>query len=133
MSHLARRPAGVVRPVGGSSPRPWRNRRGQASVELVAGAPLAVLGALALAALLAAGATALLAEHAAQAGAIAVLQGRPAEQAARDALPGWTRASLRVHVHGRTVAVRLQPPGLHGPLAELLAGRGEASAGPASS
>ncbi len=70
---------------------------GQASVELVALLPLLVTVAVAAGHVLAAGAAHELAGHAAEAGAIAVLRGggeADARDAARAALPSWSRARV---------------------------------------
>lgn len=110
-------------PVGGE--------RGQASVELVAIAPLVVAVVLAAAQVLAAGAARELADHAAEAGAVALLQGGDPEAAARDAAPGWSRGRLHVRVDERRVRVRLRPRPFVPGLAGTLEATGEAHAGPA--
>lgn len=97
---------------------------GQASVELVALLPLAVLIALAIGQLLAAGSARELAGNAAEAGAAALLQGTDPAAAARDALPGWSRERTTVHVAGRRVDVRVRPR----TVVPVLAGRLDASA-----
>ena len=104
---------------------------GQAAVEFVALAPVVVGVALAAAQLLAAGAARELADHAAEAGAVAVLQGTDPRAAARDAVPGWTRGRLRVRVDGRSVRVRLRPRAFLPALGGVLETTGEAHAGPA--
>ncbi len=106
--------------------------RGQASVELVTVAPLVVLLVLAAAQLLAAGAAGELADHAAEAAAVALLQGADPRAAARDAVPGWSRDRMSVRVDGRKVRVRLLPASPIASLAELLEARAEADAGPES-
>lgn len=106
-------------------------QRGQASVELVAVLPVLLLVALVCAQFLAAGRCRELAGHAAGAGAAALLQDGDPRQAARGALPGWSRGGLGVAVHGRSVAVTLDPPGLVPGLARALRTRVVASAGPA--
>lgn len=103
---------------------------GQASVELVALAPLMLAIVLGAAQLLAAGAARELADHAAAAGAIALLQGSDPRSAARDAVPGWSRGRVVVRVEGRRVRVRLRPRAFLPALAGLLEMRGEAHAGP---
>ncbi len=103
--------------------------RGQASVELVAVLPLLVVVALAAGQMLAAGAVRELAGHAAEVGAVAVLEQRDPEQAARDALPKWSRSGMRVSVRGGDVAVTLRPPVLVPGVSELLAAHASASAG----
>ncbi|HWC26388.1 MAG TPA: hypothetical protein VG474_07380 [Solirubrobacteraceae bacterium] len=107
-----------------------RSASGQASVELVALAPLLAVVALAAAQLLAAGAARELADHAAQAGAVALLQRADPRTAARDAVPGWSRGRLDVRVEGGRVRVRLRPRSLVPALGRLLEARGEADAGP---
>src|SRR5215218_5290365 len=82
---------------------------GQASVELLGILPLALLIALAIAQLLAAGSARELAGNAAEAGAAAILQGTDPEQAARAALPGWSRERATVHVSERRVEIRVRP------------------------
>ena len=86
--------------------------RGQASVELVAVVPAAVLVLMTVLQVLAAGATRELAGHAAGAGAIAVLQRADATQAARAAVPGFTRSQMVVRVEDAVVTVRMRPPTL---------------------
>lgn len=85
-------------------------RSGQASVELLAAVPGALLAGLLCLQLLAAGYALTLADGAAEAGALALAGGRPAGPAARDALPGWARDRLAVAVDGGRVRVRLRPP-----------------------
>jgi Flp pilus assembly protein TadG len=102
---------------------------GQASVELVALLPLLVAVVAAAAQLLAAGAARELAGNAAEAGAIALVQGADPNRAARAALPGWSRARLDVRVTGRRVVVRVAPPSPVGRVAELLATTQSADAG----
>jgi hypothetical protein len=94
-----------------------RSCGGQASVELVAGLPALLLAALVALQLFASGYTQSLADGAAEAGAMALAAGRPARDAARRALPGWSRDRAAIAVHrGRQhpelaqVVVRLRPP-----------------------
>jgi hypothetical protein len=109
-----------------------RANRGQASVEVVAMLPLLAVVAAAVFQLLAAGLAAELADHAAEAGAVALVQKREPRQAVRDALPGWSRKRVAVAVRGRTVEVRLRPPALTGSLASMLTAKVRADAGPGS-
>jgi hypothetical protein len=95
------------------------SERGQASVELVAALPALLLLALAILQLLAVGYSAVLAADAAEAGALAQAGGGDARAAARNAVPGWSRARMTVTISGRSVRVRMRPPS---PLASL-AGR----------
>lgn len=111
--------------------RPTRDgERGQAAVELVILAPLLVAIVLAVAQLLAAGAAAELAGHAAEAGAVALLQGEDPRAAARDAVPRWSRARMVVRVQGRRVHVRMAPPSPIPGLGDLLEVTRRADAGP---
>ena len=103
---------------------------GQASVELVALAPVLLAAVLAVSQLLAAGAAQELADHAAEAGAIALLQRTDPQAAAREAVPGWSRGRVDVRVQDRRVRVRLRPRSFLPALAELLEATGEADAGP---
>jgi pilus assembly protein CpaE len=103
---------------------------GQAAVEVVALLPLVLVVALVVMQVLAAGLAWELAGHAAEAGAVAILQERDPRAAVHAALPGWSRRRAEVHVHQRRVRVTLQPPALIGRLAKLLAASAESSAGP---
>jgi hypothetical protein len=103
---------------------------GQASVELAVLAPMIVAMVLAAAQLLAAGAAGELAGHAAEAAAIALLQGGDPAAAARDAVPGWSRKRMTVRIDGRQVRVRLRPPSPIPGLGGLLESSREADAGP---
>jgi hypothetical protein len=53
-----------------------------------------------------------LAGNAAEAAALALAGGGDARAAARQALPGWSRAGARLSVTGGNVTVRLRPPTL---------------------
>jgi hypothetical protein len=92
------------------SRRRWTAADGQASVELAAGAVVTVAAALVALQLLAAGYGAVMADHAAEAGALALANGRPVADAARGAVPGWPDRAARVRVDGDTVRVTLVPP-----------------------
>jgi hypothetical protein len=105
---------------------------GQATVELLGILPLAVLVALAIAQLLAAGAARELAGNAAEAGAAAILQGADPGKAARDALPGWSRSRAAVRVSDRRVDVTLRPRTMIPLLADQLEAHASADAGPRS-
>jgi hypothetical protein len=107
-----------------------RCEAGQAAVEFVALAPLLAIMALAVAQLLAAGAVRELADHAAGAGAMAMLQGADPAGAARDAVPGWSRDRMTVRVVGRRVRVRMRPPSPIASIAKLLQADATADAGP---
>jgi Flp pilus assembly protein TadG len=86
------------------------SERGQASVELVAAVPALLLLALALFQLLAVGYAVVLAGDAAEAGALAIARGGDARDAARNAVPGWSRARMTVSVRGGSVRVGMRPP-----------------------
>jgi hypothetical protein len=105
--------------------------RGQAAVEVVAMLPLLFLATLAVCQVLVAGLAREAAHHAAQAGAMAMLQGGDAAKQARAAAPDWSRHRLSVTVSGRSVRVRVAPPALVPGLGSLLASSSSASAGPA--
>jgi hypothetical protein len=79
-------------------------------VELLALLPLVLAVGLAAAQLLAVGYSSVLAGNAAEAGALALAGGGDPRAAARQALPGWSRA--RVSVQGGEVKVELRPPTL---------------------
>jgi hypothetical protein len=83
---------------------------GQASVELIGSVPAVLLTALVLLQLLAVGYSKVLAGTAAEAGALARSAGGSPAAAARDAVPGWSRARMRVDSHGGAVRVRMRPP-----------------------
>lgn len=105
-----------------------RGARGQATVEVVAMLPLLAAAALALLQVLAAGVARELAGHAAEAGAVALAQGKDPRQAARDAVPAWSR--IDVHVGGRRVRVQVRPPAIVPSLGSLLTADVAADAGP---
>lgn len=97
--------------------RPRPNCAGQASVELIAGLPALLLASLVAFQLFASGYAQSLVDGAAEAGALALAAGRPARDAARRALPGWSRdrAAIAVHRGHRDrqlaqVVVHLMPP-----------------------
>jgi len=92
------------------------SERGQASVELVAALPALLVLGLVVFQLLAVGYSAVLAGNAAEAGALALAAGADARQAARRAVPGWSRAGMTVRTGPGDVDVSLRPPS---PLAVL--------------
>jgi hypothetical protein len=97
-----------------------RGSRGQASVELLGTLPVALLLGLVLLQLLAVGYSAVLAGNAAESAALAVADGGEAVAAAREAVPGWSRAGMRVRVSGGRVEVRMRPPSALSALARQL-------------
>jgi hypothetical protein len=110
--------------------RLFASARGQATVELVGILPLAVLVALVVGQLLAAGAARELAGNAAEAGAAAILQGGDPKAEARDALPGWSEDRAGIRIAGREVRVRLRPLPVIPGVADRLAVTVVADAGP---
>ena len=105
--------------------------RGQATVELVALLPLLLAAGLAAATLLAARSAHEHAGQAAQAGAMALLQGGDPRAAASDALPAEARARTTITVRGHRVEIGLHPRSpIPGPGAALAASA-TADAGPA--
>jgi hypothetical protein len=109
---------------------PAPGARGQASVELLGILPLALLIALAIAQLLAAGSARELAGNAAEAGAAALLQGADPREAARNALPGWSHDRATVDISGHRVEIRLRPRTVIPLLANRLEAHASADAGP---
>jgi Flp pilus assembly protein TadG len=106
-----------------------RGSSGQSTVEVVGLLPLLLAAALGVVSLLSAGAAQHAAGGAAEAGAVALLQGRDAQAAARAALGGWPARRTRITVHGRSVTVRVTP---RGPLGSRLRATVSADAGPVS-
>ena len=85
---------------------------GQATIEAVAAVPvLLAVGAIVLQLFVVGYATAL-ADGAAEAGALALADGRPAVAAARGALPDWASERATVKVSGGEVTVHLASPSL---------------------
>jgi hypothetical protein len=105
---------------------------GQASIELLGILPVVVLVALAGAQALAAGLAHTAAGGAAEAAAMAVLQGGDPQRAARAAAPGWARERVTVRVSGRHVRVRVVPPALVPGTERMLTADAQADAGPVS-
>lgn len=88
-----------------------RTAAGQATLEVLAGVPILVLGGLIALQLLATAYTLHLADGAAEAGALAVAGGKHAEPAVRAALPSWAGEAIDVESEGGWVRVSLRPPG----------------------
>lgn len=107
-----------------------RGAAGQATVELVGLLPLLVAAGFGVFSVLAAAKAEELASNAAEAGAVAVLQDHDPEEAARAALPGWSRRQATIRVAGRRVTVRVRPRGPFGPVNERLTASVTADAGP---
>ena len=105
-------------------------RSGQATVEAVAGIAALMLAGLICFQLLATGYTATITDGAAEAGAVALIRGRPVEPAVREALPGWARDRISVSRIGPMVRVRVRPPSLFSSIAESLEVSAEAGGRP---
>lgn len=103
--------------------------RGQASVELVALLLVVVLVAAAVVQLLAAGTAGERASAAAEAGAVALLQGTDPQAAIEDALGGSLERS-EFTIAGRRIHVRVRPRSLAPLFGDLLAATAHADAGP---
>jgi Flp pilus assembly protein TadG len=88
--------------------------RGQSTVEVVGLLPLLLAAGLAVFSLLHAGRAEEAAGNAAEAGAVALLQGREPREAASAALAGWPERRAAIAVSGRRVTVRVTPPGPFG-------------------
>ena len=104
---------------------------GQAQLELVASLPLLVAAALVLLQLMTVGYAQSLADGSAEAAALALAAGRPAEPAARSAVPGWVASRVEAEIDGGRVRVRLQPRSLLPGLGSRLSVGSEAWARPA--
>ena len=109
---------------------PPSRQAGQATVELVALLPLVLAVALVAAALLAGHNAGEHAGQAAQAGAMALLQGRDPREAARRALPPGVRDRATVDIRGRRVIVRVRPGLPMAAVAAILTATATADAGP---
>ncbi|HWA53182.1 MAG TPA: hypothetical protein VG816_03325 [Solirubrobacterales bacterium] len=94
---------------------------GQAVVELLAAIPLLALAASIALQLLLTGYALVLADGAAEAGALALAAGRPAKAAAEGSLPQWAEGRVDVAVSGGEVTVRLVPPSPIAAIGERLA------------
>ncbi len=88
-----------------------KRERGQSTVEVIGLLPLLLAVGVGVFALLSAGAAREAASSAAEAGAVALLQGRDGQAAARSALTGWPRDRTSIRVAGRRVTVRVTPSG----------------------
>jgi len=106
------------------------DRSGQASIEAVCGIAVLMLTGLLCFQLLATGYTVTVVDGAAEAGAVALVRGRPVEPAVRDALPGWARSRVSVLRLGETVHVKVRPPSLFDSSADRLEVSSTASARP---
>jgi hypothetical protein len=90
--------------------RPASAESGQAAVELVAAALVLVLMGLAALYVLAAGHAAAVADNAAEAAALAAVNGRDPAVAARAAAPRWAHRGMRITEQSGRVTVTLTTP-----------------------
>ena len=104
-----------------------RGERGQASVELLGALPVVLLLGLGLFQLLAVGYAKVEAGSAAEAGALALVAGGDPRAAARESLPGWSRAQTRIEHESGTVQVTVRPPSVLPALSRTLEVDAEAS------
>lgn len=88
--------------------------------------PAVVTVGLVLLQALAVGYSAVVAGGAAEAGALALADGRSARAAVRHAVPGWSRARVEVRSTADTVRVSLRPPAPLGIVADKLTVTAEA-------
>jgi hypothetical protein len=105
-----------------------KHERGQAAIELVAFLPVVVIVVAAVVQVLAAGSAREHAAEAAEAGAVALLQGADPKEAVERALGAAAERSAFV-IDGHHVRVSVRPRAFAPPLAELLAATSEADAG----
>ena len=105
-----------------------RTERGQATVETLALLPVFAAVVLAAGGVLAVNVGRELADHSAQAGAMAILQGGDPEDAVRDALPGWARDRVAVRIRDGHVRVTVTPPVPVPSVADALASTADARA-----
>jgi hypothetical protein len=87
-----------------------RSERAQASVELLGAVPAVLVVGMVVFQLLAIGYAKVLAGDAAEAGALALAAGGNAARAARQAVPGWSKAGMRVGVAAGEVRVTMRAP-----------------------
>lgn len=111
-------------------PPSLRSSSGQATVELVALLPLLLAAGLAAATLVAGHSAGEQAGMAAQAGAMALLQGGNPREAAERALPAGAREGARIEIDGRRVTVRVRPRLPVSAVATALTAEVTADAGP---
>lgn len=97
-----------------------RGCRGQATVEAVAGFALFLFTGVICFQMLSTGHAASLVDGAAQAAAVAAVNGRSADAAARRSLPGWAAERAHVIRAGGAIRVTVEPPSVIGPIARLL-------------
>ena len=86
------------------------SQRAQASVELLGALPALLIVAIVVFQLLSIGYAKVLAGDAAEAGALALAGGKDAARAARRAVPGGSKAGMRVRVARGTVSVTMHAP-----------------------
>jgi hypothetical protein len=104
--------------------------KGQASVELLGGVVAVLLLGMTGFQLLAVGYAAVMADHAAEAAALALANGADPTQAAAGAVPGWPRRAMRVRREEGRVQLTLLAPSPLRFLRGRLAVRSEAAVRP---
>lgn len=82
---------------------------GQALIETVGMIPVFLLAGLASLQLLSAGYSAVLADHAAEAGALALANHGDPVRAVRGAVPDWSHAQVKTTIDGDVVTVKVRP------------------------
>lgn len=85
---------------------------GQAQIELVAGVPFLAFGVLVILQLFGVLYAQAAADSAAQAGALALADGRSGKGAARSAMSGWERDRVDVELEDGRVQVEVRPPSI---------------------
>lgn len=103
--------------------------RGQATVEMLGAVPVVLIVGLVILQLLAVGYASVLAGNAAEAAALALAGGGQATDAAREAVPGWSRARMRLKVESGRVEVTMRPPAALDALARKLEVHADAEVG----
>jgi hypothetical protein len=101
-------------------PKLLQAQRGQAAVEMMGALPVVLLAGLVILQLLAVGYSSVVAGQAAEAAALALAGGGDAREAARAAVPGWSRARMHVDVRSGRVQVSMRPPAALDALARRL-------------
>jgi hypothetical protein len=104
-----------------------RAERGQASVELLGALPVVLMVGVIVFQLLLVGYARVQAGSAAEAAALALAAGGDPGAAARESLPGWSRAHAQFERDGGTVQVSVRPPSLLAGLSRALEVEAEAA------
>ena len=107
-----------------------RSESGQATVESIAVVPIVAALVLAFGLTAVSIATRVASGEAAEAAAIAMINGSAPRVAAARSIPGWARNGLSVRVTRRSIETTLLPVGVPAQLAGLVAGRAKLWIGP---